>query len=141
ITSLASATSVESTFATFTVQATGTPTPTITLTGGSLPSGLNFNNATLGTGVVSGTPSAGTSASSPISLTFTANNGVTSSVTQNFTLTITPTALVPAFTTQPSNLSVALGQTATFTVVATGTPTPTYIWQRQLSGTTGFNNL
>jgi hypothetical protein len=31
-----------------------------------------------------------------------------------------------------------VGQTATFTVVATGTPTPTYQWQRQASGTTGF---
>jgi alpha-tubulin suppressor-like RCC1 family protein len=48
----------------------------------------------------------------------------------------TPTA--PTITTQPANQLANIGQTATFTVVATGTPTPTNQWQRQASGTTGF---
>lgn len=120
----------------FTVQATGVPTPTITLTGGSLPTGL-----TLSGGVISGTAATGTSAYSPYNLQFTASNGVGSSYTQNFTLTVSPTALIPTFTTQPTNLTVALGQTATFTVVATGSPAPTYQWQRQPNGTAGFSNL
>ncbi len=139
ITSLNTATFVEnSSGTTFTVQATGSPAPTYTLTGGSLPNGLNLNSAT---GVVSGTPAVGTSATSPYSLQFTATNGVLPTSVQNFTLAVSPTALVPAFTTQPSNLTVALGQTATFTVVATGTPTPTYRWQRQLNGGSGFTDL
>ena len=33
-------------------------------------------------------------------------------------------------TTQPAALSVTAGQAATFTVVASGTPAPTYQWQR-----------
>ena len=36
----------------------------------------------------------------------------------------------PAITAQPSNQSIALGQTATFTVAATGTPPLNYQWQR-----------
>lgn len=40
----------------------------------------------------------------------------------------TPTAL--SIATQPENLSVGLGQTATFSVVANGNPTPTYQWRK-----------
>lgn len=36
----------------------------------------------------------------------------------------------PAITTHPANRTVALNQTATFTVAATGTPPLTYEWQR-----------
>ncbi len=138
ITSLNSTTFVENTSSSFTILATGSPAPTFTLTGGSLPSGITLDSSS---GILSGTPAVGASTSSPYNLQFTASNGVGSAAVQNFTLTVTPTALVPAFTTQPSNLTVALGQTATFTVVATGTPTPTYQWQRQLSGSSGFNNF
>ncbi|HTX15748.1 MAG TPA: immunoglobulin domain-containing protein [Candidatus Baltobacteraceae bacterium] len=35
----------------------------------------------------------------------------------------------PAITTQPANQTVLVGQTATFTVAATGNPAPTYQWQ------------
>ena len=142
ITSLNTATYVENTFGSFTIQATGSPASTFSLTSGSLPSGLTLTtNAGANTATLSGTPATNSSTSSPYSLQFTATNGVNPAATQSFTLTVSPTALVPVFTTQPANLSVALGQTATFTVVATGTPAPTYIWQRQLSGTSGFNNL
>ena len=56
------------------------------------------------------------------------------------------TALGPIITTQPTNQTVVLGAKATFTVVATGTPTLTYAWQYFSGGTwhnwgvgTGFN--
>jgi len=39
-----------------------------------------------------------------------------------------PAPVAPAITTQPASLAVKVGQTATFTVVATGTPAPTYQW-------------
>ena len=48
-------------------------------------------------------------------------------------------AVKPAITTQPSDRTVTVGQTATFTVVAAGTPTPTYQWQQDgvnISGAT-----
>jgi len=43
----------------------------------------------------------------------------------------------PSIVTQPASQTVNLGQTATFTVVATGSPAPTYQWQRNGSSLTG----
>lgn len=39
-----------------------------------------------------------------------------------------PVGVAPAITTQPTSLVVNVGASATFTVVATGTPAPTYRW-------------
>ena len=39
-------------------------------------------------------------------------------------------ATAPIITSQPASVTVNPNQTATFTVVATGTPAPTYQWQR-----------
>ena len=50
------------------------------------------------------------------------------------TLTVTAAAVAPAITTQPANQSVTEGQTATFSVIATGTGTLTYQWKK--GGTT-----
>jgi hypothetical protein len=44
----------------------------------------------------------------------------------------------PAITTAPGNPTVVAGQVATLTLVATGNPAPSYQWQRQAAGTTGF---
>ena len=44
----------------------------------------------------------------------------------------------PGFTLQPGNKSVVVGQTATFTAAATGTPAPTLRWQRLAPATTDF---
>lgn len=41
-----------------------------------------------------------------------------------------PSTVAPAITGQPVGKTVLVGQTATFTVTATGTPAPTYQWQR-----------
>ena len=46
------------------------------------------------------------------------------------TLTVTAAAVAPAITTQPANQSVTEGQTATFSVIATGTGTLTYQWKK-----------
>jgi hypothetical protein len=71
---------------TFTVIATGNPAPTLSETG-TLPSGVTFNALT---GVLSGTPAAGTGGTSNTSypIQFTASNGVGSTAVQNFTLTV-----------------------------------------------------
>jgi large repetitive protein len=71
---------------TFTVIATGNPAPTLTQTG-TLPSGVTFDALT---GVLSGTPAAGTGGTVNMSypLQFTATNGIGSPAVQNFTLTV-----------------------------------------------------
>ena len=57
------------------------------------------------------------------------------SVTSNaVTLTVSSTAAPPTITTQPVNATVTSPQTATFTVAATGAPSPTYQWQQEAPG-------
>src|SRR5208283_4132224 len=46
------------------------------------------------------------------------------------TLTVTAAAVAPTITTQPVSQAVTAGQTATFSVVATGTAPLTYQWQK-----------
>lgn len=114
----------------FTVTATGSPTPTLSVTG--LPSSgwLSFNTAT---GVLTGAP---TNTDANATLTFTASNSV-SSVNQTFTASVVTTS-VPQLT-GPSAQSVAAGGTsASFSVSATGAPnTFTYQWERSTTGTAG----
>jgi Putative Ig domain len=71
---------------TFTVVAVGIPAATITESG-ALPSGVTFDQ---NTGILSGTPAAGTGGTLTQSypITFTATNGVGSPAVQNFTLTV-----------------------------------------------------
>jgi hypothetical protein len=45
------------------------------------------------------------------------------------TLTVNAVAVAPAITTQPANQAVTVGQTATFSVTATGTAPLSYQWQ------------
>lgn len=60
------------------------------------------------------------------------------SVTNNATLTV---IVPPAITTQPSSLTVTNTQSASFTVVATGVPTPAYQWYKNGSPiSSGSNN-
>ena len=115
--------------ATFTVVATGTPTPTYQWRKG-------------GTAITGAT-----SASYTTPATVIADNGALFSVvvtnsagtmtSNNATLTVTAASTAPAITTQPANQSLTVGQTATFTVVATGTPTPTYQWRKGGTAITG----
>jgi len=64
----------------FSVTATGSPTPTLSESG-ALPSGVSF---TPSTGSLAGTPTT----SGTYSITFTASNGVSPNATQSFTLTV-----------------------------------------------------
>lgn len=83
ITSPASATFTKSSQNSFTVTATGIPTPTISYTG-TLPPGVSFIDNGNGTASISGTPNAmGT-----FNLTITAQNGVEPNATQNFILRV-----------------------------------------------------
>jgi len=101
---------------TFQVRADGLPDPTYSLDSGTLPSGINLS----ATGVLSGTPSAGTSGIH--SFVIKATNGVNADATQAFTLTVNQ---VPAFTSLDETTFVA-GESGTFTAKATGFPAPVF---------------
>ena len=53
------------------------------------------------------------------------------------TLTVNIAPVAPAITTQPQNATVTVGQTATFTVVATGTAPLQYQWQKNQQNISG----
>jgi hypothetical protein len=84
ITSAAAATFTVGTPGSFTVTATGSPTPTVRHQSGALPVGLTFDIA----GVLRGTPAGGTAGT--YTLTFSASNGVPQDAQQTFTLTVAP---------------------------------------------------
>ncbi len=118
ITSAHGATFVVGSPGNFTVTATGTPTPTLSESAAtSLASlGLSFDAST---GVLSGTPSPNTGGT--YGLIFTASNGIGSDATQDFSLSIEQASAI----TSADSATFVAGSPGTFTVMATGTPTPT----------------
>src|SRR6266566_4168458 len=130
ITSANSTTFGEGTPGTFTVTASGFPAPAFSEIG-ALPSGVAFNTAT---GVLSGTPATGTSASSPYSITFTASNLAGASPSQSFTLTVLPPptapsapVLLPSTTGNPED-NVTTSTTPSFYGTTTGSITTVTIY-------------
>jgi hypothetical protein len=67
----------------YTPTLTGTPSPTVSLSAGTLPPHLTLDPST---GVISGTPDAGTAGTYPITLT--ASNGISPDATTDITLTV-----------------------------------------------------
>ena len=108
--------------ATFSVAATGTaPLSYQWYKNGSAISGANSSVYT--------TPVTTTS-DNGARFTVTISNSIGSANSNAATLTVTPAPVAPLITTQPSSRSVTAGQTAAFTVVATGTAPLTYQWQQ-----------
>jgi hypothetical protein len=102
----------------FTVTASGHPAPTISLTSGTLPTGVTFV-----TGALSGTPTQ----SGTFPLVFTASNGIGANATQNFTLTVE--AAVPSSVYTPGNLTILQAGTG---VDSVGGATPVFQTTGQL---------
>ena len=126
--------------ATFTVAASGTPTPTyqwqVSVGGGAFTNLTNaapYSGVTTTTLTITGT-TAGLSGNQYRAL---ATNSVASATSNPALLTVNG---APTITTQPTNQTVTAGQNATFTVAASGTPTPTYQWQVSIGGG-AFTNL
>ncbi|MGA7343575.1 MAG: Ig-like domain repeat protein, partial [Terracidiphilus sp.] len=93
----------------------GYPSPTFSETG-ALPSGVTFTSS----GVLSGTPAAGTGG--VYTITFTTSNGIGSNATQTFTLTVDQ----PPSITNASIATFTIGVAGSFTVTASGYPSPTF---------------
>ena len=130
IVSANSTTFMVGTAGTFTVIAHGFPAPTFSETG-ALPLGISFNTST---GVLSGTPQVGQGGIYPVE--FTATNGIGSPATQDFTLIVNA---APAFTSTNAT-TFAVGTSGTFTVTASGVPTPTFSESGALPNGVSFND-
>ena len=114
ITSPASATFRTGQPGSFTVIASGIPTPALSV-GGSLPAGVEFEDNGDGTATLSGTPAAGSAG--VYRFTIVAGNEVSVAV-QTFTLTVEQ---APAITSA-ANTTFATGQAGSFTVTSSGFP-------------------
>jgi hypothetical protein len=93
----------------------------------------NISGATTSSYTTPATTSGDNGATFDVKVSNTAGN-----VTSNMaTLTVNATATAPTITTQPTNQTVAAGQTATFSVVAAGTSPLTYQWFQATTAITG----
>src|SRR5947208_16955102 len=66
-----------------------------------------------------------------------ASTSVRAGSTGKVAVTNNPPAVMPSIATQPTNQTVTVGQTATFTVVATGTAPLSYQWQKNTTAISG----
>ena len=114
--------------ATFSVMATGTAP----LTYQWKKDGTSISGATSSTYTTPATSSADNAAVFTVVVT----NGTGSVTSSSATLTVTA-AVPPAITVQPTAQSITAGQTATFSVTATGTGTLSYQWKKNGTNITG----
>lgn len=117
-----SATIKEGQTATFTVTATGNPAPTYQWKkNGTIISGATSSSYT--------TPST-TLSDNGAQFTVVISNSVGSKTSSIATLTVNQLTVAPQISTQPLSQSVVEGQLVTFSVTASGTPSPSYQWKK-----------
>ncbi|HKV60722.1 MAG TPA: immunoglobulin domain-containing protein, partial [Candidatus Acidoferrum sp.] len=118
--------------ATFSVTATGTaPISYQWRKNGTAITGAGSSNYT--------TPSA-TTADNGAQFSVVVSNSAGSATSASAVLTVNAAAAAPSITTQPASQTVTSGQTATFSVVATGTAPLTYQWRKNGSAISGANS-
>src|SRR6202790_3993349 len=115
--------------ATFSVVATGT-TP---LSYQWLKNGANIAGATSSSYTTPATTAADGGSTFNVVLSNTAGTATSNAAT----LTVNAAPVAPTITTQPANQTVTAGQTATFTVVASGTAPLSYQWQKNVANIAG----
>src|SRR5690348_3842774 len=115
--------------ATFSVAATG-----------SAPLGYQWmknGTAILGANSLSYTTPATTSSDNAAQFAVTVTNTAGNVTSNSATLTVSAAAVAPSITTQPANQTVTAGQTASFSVIATGTAPLTYQWKKNGAAISG----
>ena len=130
---------IEGQQATFTAAATGTPTPSViwqvSFDGGAVYHDIGWATTTTLTF---------TTIASHNGYRFRARftNSAGSATTAIAMLAVNPSGpAAPVITQNPSNLTVTEGQQATFTAAATGTPTPSVIWQVSFDGGAIYHDI
>jgi PKD repeat protein len=122
--------------ATFSATASGTPVPTYQWQN-SVDGGANWNNVTAATG----STYTFTTASNQNGWQYrcVASNGCGSPAYS--TAAILSVCTPPVVNTNPANQNATAGQSATFTVTASGVPAPSYQWQNSTDGGTTFSDV
>jgi Bacterial Ig domain/Immunoglobulin domain len=115
--------------ATFAVVATGTAPLSYQWQKNS----ANISGATL----ASYTTSATTTTDNGSTFQVVVSNSAGSVTSRAATLTVNPAVVAPTITTQPTNQTVTAGQTASFSVVASGTAPLSYQWQKNGANISG----
>ena len=106
---------------------------------GTIPPGLQFGNSTAsvsGTGggvnlanpTLFGTPTQAGTFKMLLQAYQLQNAGGYFSSIFTYVVVVTQAAAAPAFTTEPASLTIASGSNASFTIVTSGAPQPTYQW-------------
>ena len=137
-----------SVFVSYTVNGTQTP-PESWSVSGSIPPGLDFSGLTDSGGTVntsflnlSGTPTIGGTYSVTLqAFEFSDGGGIESPSYRHYTITVTgSTNVAPSITAQPASQTITAGNSVTFSGAASGSPNPTYQWQKNggdIGGATG----
>gem|GEM_PF-3696194 len=124
--------------ASFTVAANGAPTPTYQWKKMALGANTftNISGATSATYTTPATTIANSGTKYECVLTNTKGSVTSNAATLTVVLNV-----AASITTQPVNAAVTAPASATFTVVATGTPAPTYQWESEAPGATSFSPI
>jgi hypothetical protein len=95
------------------------------------------NGTDIGTNAANHTTAATTLADNDAKFTVTVSNAAGNADSAEATLTVTSAPVAPTITGQPQNRTVTVGQTAAFSVTASGTTPFTYLWKKNGSNVGG----
>ena len=116
----------------FTVNSNGTPTPTVSVSAGSVPSGVTFTPGANGTASLNYN---GAGTGGQYTFTLKSANGISPDALQNFQLTINESPTI----TSANSHTCQVGLSCNFTVTATGFPAPSI--SESPTGTLALNGL